>query len=88
MDRFEVWLPISKFVLGVVEHLTSFFGMRKGRVRVTWDYRSVVDQVQNSTSLLGQDDLFLGALNCSSKVDIVGLLEFLAGLEGSARLAV
>jgi hypothetical protein len=84
-DRFYLQAVTLKVTLGIVEDYTCGLCLCKGRMSVTWDNRGVVDQVQKSTSMFGQDNLLLGPFNGGREVEIVCLLELLAGLVKVSR---
>lgn len=47
---------------------------------ITWNDGRIVEELQETASMLGEEDLLLGALDDSSKLGSVCLLEFLASL--------
>lgn len=59
----------------------------KGLVVVSGDDGRVVKEIEDATSLFGQDDLFLSSLNCGGEMDVVGFLELLASLYSSVPRA-
>lgn len=85
MDRFNVGLPATELVLGVIEHLASFFAVLERSMGVSRNNRRVVKEVEYATCLLGQDDLLLRPLDSRRKVDVVSFLELLARLNQSAE---
>ena len=87
VDRFDVGLPASELVFGVIEHLASFFAVLERLVGIARDNRRVIEEVEHAARLLGEDDLLFGALDGGRKVDVVGFLELLARLNQSARLS-
>lgn len=80
MNRFNVGLPATELVLGVIEHLASFFAVLERSMGVSRNNRRVVKKVEYATCLLGQDDLLLRPLDSRRKVDVVSFLELLARL--------
>jgi hypothetical protein len=80
MDRFEVRLPVTELVFSGVEDLATRFDILEDGVYIAWYDRGVVKEVKHAACLLGEDDLFLGALDSGGEVDIVGFLELLASL--------
>lgn len=48
---------------------------------ITRNKRTVINEVEQTTSMAGQDGLLLGALNDSRQVEIIGLLELLSRLQ-------
>lgn len=47
---------------------------------VTRDNRTIIEKMQEATTVLGENDLLLSALNSSSKFGLVCFLKLLAGL--------
>lgn len=82
VDRLNVRSPGSEFVLGYVEHISCGLGVREGRVHVSGNYGSVINEVEQLSCVLGQEDLLLGTLNDSSGMEVVCLLELLTGNVG------
>lgn len=80
MDRFKVWLPAAKLVFGVVEDLASMLGICELWMSIAGDDGCVVKKIDNTASLLCQNDLLLGALDRRRKVDVICLLELLTRL--------
>lgn len=80
MDGFQMRLPCLQFLLGIVQHLASRVGMRKGLTLIARHDGGVVEVVQEPAPVLGEDDLLLGALDSGGEVDVVGFLELLPGL--------
>jgi hypothetical protein len=80
MDRLEVRLPVAELVFGSVEDLTARFDVLEDGVCIAWYDWGVIKEVEHAASLLGEDDLFLGALDSGGEVDVVGFLELLTSL--------
>jgi hypothetical protein len=80
MDWFDVRLPVAELVFGGVEDLATRFDVLEDWVCIAWYDRGVVEKVEHAACLLGEDDLFLGALDSGGEVDIVGFLKLLASL--------
>jgi len=55
-------------------------------VDISRDNRSVINEVEQLSCVLGKQDLLLGALDDSGGVKVVGLLELLAGDVGKLSL--
>jgi hypothetical protein len=73
-------LPRAQIALGVVEHVSSLDGLLVRLDGVAGDYRRIVEQVEQSACMLGEDDLLLGAFDDGGEVDVEGFLDFLPGL--------
>jgi hypothetical protein len=77
---FDLWLPVAKIVLGIIEDLTSLVAVRVGGPSITGHHGSIVKEVKETTAVLGQNDLLLSTLNGRGKFGSVSLLELLARL--------
>ena len=74
-----------KLDLGFVQNLPSFVGVGEWLSDITRHDWSVVEQVQQSAAVSGEDDLLLSSFDCGGKVEIVGLLDLLSGLSLVSR---
>lgn len=74
------WLPCPQFILCIIQDLLSLLTHSICWVRITGYDRSVVQETDESPALLGQENLLLGTLDGGGEVEVVGFLEFLAGL--------
>ena len=79
-NRLDMQLVVAKIILCVIQDLACSFGALKSRACVARHNRGVIHEVHKSTSMLGQDDLLLGAFDSSSKMVVICLLELLACL--------
>ena len=87
MDRLNVQLVSAKIILGVGQDLTCCLYLGEGRMNVARYDRGIIDQVQETTGVLREDNLLLSALDGGCEVEIVGFLELLTSLRGSVMLA-
>ena len=87
MDRLNVQLISAKIILGVGQDLTRCLYLGEGGMNVTRYDRGIIDQVQETTGVLREDNLLLSALDGGCEVEIVGFLELLTSLRGSVMLA-
>jgi hypothetical protein len=87
MDRLNIQLVSPKIILSVGQDLTRCLYLGEGRMNVTRYDWGVIDQVQEATGVLREDDLLLSALDGGCEVEVVGFLELLTSLRGSAMLA-
>lgn len=78
------WAPVAQVVLGVVENLPGLLGMVISRTHIAWDDGRVIEELQESSAMLGQDNLLFGPLDGSSKLGLVSLLELLSSLQDIA----
>lgn len=74
-----------KLDLGFVQNLPSFVGVGKWLSDITRHDWSVVEQVQQSAAVPGENDLLLGSFDGGGKVEVVGLLNLLSGLSLVSR---
>lgn len=74
-------LPFSEVVFTVVEDLASLAAMFVHTTGVAWNDGAVIEELQESTTMLSQDDLLLSTLDGGGKFGSISLLEFLASLE-------
>lgn len=80
------WLPYSETFLGVTQCLSSCLRVGVRRAFFARHNGSVVEQVDELACLGCEQNLLLGALDDGSSVNIVGLLELLAGDVGELGL--
>lgn len=73
-------LPVAKIVLGVVENLASLTGVVVDGFGVTGNNWGVVEELEQTATVLGQDNLLLGALNGGGKFGLVRFFELLTSL--------
>jgi hypothetical protein len=73
-------LVVAKIILCVVQYLSCSFGALKSRACIARHDRGIIHEVYKPASVLGQDNLLLGAFNGSGKVVVVSFLELLTGL--------
>lgn len=69
-----------ELALSIVENVAGFRTVSEGLSDVSWHNGSVVEEVQQSATVPGQDDLLLCSLNGGGKVMVIRFLELLAGL--------
>jgi hypothetical protein len=86
VDRLDIGSPSSELVFGDVQDFPCSLGVGEGGVDISRNDRSVVNEVEQLSCVLGQQDLLLGALDDSGGVKVVGLLELLAGDVGELSL--
>lgn len=80
------WLPRPQTLLCVVESLPCQLSVVVGWALLAGHDGRVVEQVDELSRLGREQDLFLGSLDYSGGVDVVGLLELLAGDVGQLSL--
>lgn len=74
-------LPVTEIVLGVVQDLAGLAAVAILALRITGGHGGVVQQRKETSAVLGQDDLSLGALNHGSEFGVVCFLDLLSRLE-------
>lgn len=72
---------MTEIILGILEDLASQGLMVICLTCITRNNGSVINVVQQATSMASQNGLLLGALNNGRQVDIIGLLQLLASLQ-------
>lgn len=86
VNRLDVGSPGSELVFGNVQDFSCSLSVSEGGVGISGNDGSVVNEVEQLSCVLGQKDLLLGALNDGSSVNVVSLLELLAGDVGKLSL--
>lgn len=86
VDGLDIRSPVSEFVLGNIQDLSCVLSVSESGVGISRNNRSVVNEVEQLSCVLGQKNLLLGALNDGSSVNVVSLLELLAGDVGKLSL--
>lgn len=79
--------PVAEVVLGVVQDLPRLGPVLVPGARFAGDHGGVVEEGEQATAVLGEDELLLGALDGSEELCIVGLLELLACLASAEQSA-
>jgi hypothetical protein len=79
-------MPLAQVVLGVVENLARLRGVRPRAAVVTGRDRAVVEEVEQASAMLGENDLLLGALDRRRELGRVCVFELAAGLECTASV--
>lgn len=69
-----------ELTLSVVENVASFSTVGERLSNISGHNRSIIEKVQESATVFGEDDLLLCSLDGCGKVVVVGLLELLASL--------
>ena len=82
MYGFHTRLPVTQILLGGLEDLARLVGVVEGRACVAGDDGGVIEEVEETATVAGEDDLFFSAFDGRGEVEIVGFFEFLAGLCG------
>ena len=83
VDGLKVWLPLLQLLLSIVEYLSRFARMGEWLAHVAGNDRGIVEKVQQTTAVAGEDDLFLSAFDGRGEVQVVCLLQLLARLRRS-----
>lgn len=79
-DRLEIGGPFAKIFFSVVEDLASLVTMLKCWACVARNNWGIVQQVQETATMAGKQDLLLSTLDCRGKMYIISFLELLPGL--------
>ena len=67
-------------MLGVREHLSCVIAVSKWLTNIARHHWRIVEVIQETTAMFGEDNLLLGALDCCGEVKIICFLDFLASL--------
>jgi hypothetical protein len=86
VNGLDVGSPVSELVLGHVQDFSCGLSVSESRVGISGNDGSVINEVEQLSCVLGQKNLLLGALNDGSSVNVVSLLELLAGDVGKLSL--
>ena len=80
MNWLNVQLVAAELILCIGEDLTRCLYFGESRVHITGYDGSVINKIQESASMFGQDDLLLGALDRGCKMVIIRFFELLTSL--------
>ena len=81
IDRLHARFPMTEIILSILEDLASQGLMVIRLACIARNDGSVVNVVEQATSMASQNGLLLGALNNGRQVDIIGLLQLLTSLQ-------
>ena len=73
-------MPGPKVIFGLIENMTSSLRTLMDRMSVTGHDWSVIEQIENMTGVLSEDDLLFRTLNGGREVDVKRFFELLSGL--------
>ena len=79
-DRLEIGGPFAEIFFSVIKYLASLVTMLKCRTRVARNNWGIVQQIQETATMAGKQDLLLSTLDCRGKMYIISFLELLPGL--------
>merc|ERR1711977_629334 len=83
----QLWLPVLEIILCIVQDLAGLTGMLVGWTDITRDDGSVVEEVEETATVAGEDDLLLCALDGSCELGSICLLHLLSGNVGQLSLS-
>lgn len=72
----QIWLPIFEIILSVVQNLTCLGTVTVGVAYLSRNHGTVVKQLKKATTVTGEDNLFLGSLDCGQEFGVICLFEF------------
>lgn len=78
---FWLRLPVAEIIFGVIQNLASLGAVGVGLALVAWHHGAVVQKLEETAAMAGQDDLLLSTLDRGNKFGVVGFLQLLAGLK-------
>lgn len=67
-------------MLCIGKDLSGFIGLRERLAHIAWNHRCIIEQIQNSSSMLGQNNLLFSSLDRCGEMYIVCFFNFLTGL--------
>lgn len=76
----EVELPIFQIIFSVVQNLSGLCAVAVWAALITRNDRAVIEELQETAAVAGEDDLLLGALNGGDEFGVIRLLELLTSL--------
>ncbi len=79
-DRLQARLPPPQILLGVVQDLARVLGVLERMARVAGNDGRVVEKVEQTATVAGQEGLLLRPFDSGGEVHVVGLFELLTGL--------
>ena len=79
-DWLKTRSPFAEIILCIIENLTCLVSMLICGAGIARNDRSIINQIEESTAMTSEHNLFFSALNCSRKVYIIRLLELLSSL--------
>jgi hypothetical protein len=80
VDGFKVRLPSLEILFCICKDLSCISLVSKWLAGVTRYDWGVIEKVQETTTVSGQNDLLFGTLDGRSEMDIVGFLDLLTSL--------
>jgi hypothetical protein len=80
MDLLDILIPIAEVFFRIVENLPGCLTMEVRGMGITRNDGGVIEEVDETASLLGEQNLLLGACNGGSSVEVEGFLELLTSL--------
>ena len=79
--RLSFRLPLPEVIFTIIEDLAGLSSMLVNWASISWDNRRVIQEFQETATMLGEDDLLLCTLNSCSKFGCICLLELLTSLK-------
>ena len=84
-DGLKVRSPLLELLLSIGQDLSCLVGVGKRLTNIARYDRRVVEQVQEASTISGEDYLLLGTFNGGREVQIICFFNFLTSLERSAH---
>ncbi|KAH9822052.1 MFS transporter prlL [Teratosphaeria destructans] len=82
LNRLKSRCPLTERSFGIIEDLAGLLALCECRALLTRDNWSIVEHVEESSRVFGEDDLLLGTFDDRRGMRVVCLLELLAGNVG------
>ena len=68
MHRLQVWLPHLQLLLRATQDLAGVVSVSERTADIAWHNRGVVEVVEKTTAIFGEDDLLLSTLDGGCEV--------------------
>jgi hypothetical protein len=76
----QLRLPILEIIFCIAEDLTGLVRMLIWGTHITRDNGCIIEEIEETTTVAGEDDLLFGTLDSCSEFSSIGFLNLLAGL--------
>ena len=77
---FQLWLPVFQIIFRIVEDLTCLACVLERCANISRNNGGIIEEVEETTTVTGKDDLLLGALDGSCELGGISFLDLLTSL--------
>lgn len=81
----QLRLPVLEVIFSIVQDLSSLCAVVVRALLLAGHNGAVVEELEETATVTGQDDLLLGTLDCGKEFGVVGLLELFTSLTSSCQ---